>query len=143
MEIVEMTLNDYEDVVELWKDTEGIVLDDDDSKTSIDRYLKRNPGLSFVARSAGILVGTALCGHDGRRGILRHVAVKPEFRSQRVAEQLIAKCLVGLHTHGISKCNAFVLEENISGQLIWQHLGFNMLQRDFKIMQILTKDLEK
>jgi len=140
IEIREMSIDDCEDAIALWEDEEGIIVDDDDSKQGIERYLKRNPGLSFVAYSAESLVGVALCGHDGRRGILRHMAVNQDHRNQQIPQQLVAKCVSGLRMHGIEKCNAFVLEKNTSGQSFWKRLGFSMLPRDFKIMQMRTSD---
>ena len=43
-------------------------MNDADTQEGIDAYLRHNPGLSFVARDVGQLVGAVLCGHDGRRG---------------------------------------------------------------------------
>lgn len=138
IKIREMALDDYHDILLLWKSMEGVVVDDVDSRSAIALYLDRNKGLSFVALAAGSIVGTVLCGHDGRRGLLRHLAVKPEYRRQGIARQLIAKSLDGLHSQGISKCNAYVIEENKSGQEFWKNIGWNMLARNFKIMQSST-----
>ncbi len=47
----------------------------DDSKEGVERFLKRNPTTSVVAEEDGKVVGSILCGHDGRRGCLYHVCV--------------------------------------------------------------------
>jgi len=138
VELREMTIDDHAEAVTLWQATEGLILDAEDSPEAIARYLDRNPGLSFVAIDEGTLVGTILCGHDGRRGMLRHLAVKATHRSQGIARGLIAKCLEGLRRQGIAKCNAFVLEDNEEGQAIWERLGFAKLERRFCIMQTRT-----
>jgi hypothetical protein len=36
----------------------------DDSKTGIDKYLKRNPNTCFVAIASGKIVGVILSGHQ-------------------------------------------------------------------------------
>lgn len=64
-----LTIDRYEDVITLWKETEGIGLSDADSKKNIQFYLERNPNMSFVVKDKeGTILGTVLCGYDGRRG---------------------------------------------------------------------------
>jgi N-acetylglutamate synthase len=140
IEIREMAIDDYDDILSLWRNMDGVIVDDVDSRNAIALYLDRNKGLSFVALAEGSIVGTVLCGHDGRRGLLRHLAVKPEFRRQGIARKLIAKSLEGLSAQGISKCNAYVIEENKAGQEFWKNIGWNMLARNFKIMQSSTQN---
>ncbi|TLN13669.1 N-acetyltransferase, partial [bacterium] len=70
-----MTIDDYDEIIELWKTTEGVGLSDADSRRGINLFLQRNPNLSVVARDEDKLVGAVLCGHDGRRGYLHHLAV--------------------------------------------------------------------
>jgi len=62
------TIDMYEEVITLWKETEGIGLSDADSKKSIQFHLERNPNTSFIAKDKeGTILGAVLCGHDGRR----------------------------------------------------------------------------
>ena len=63
-----MTPSDYAAVLALMQDTPGISLREADSREATERYLARNPGLSFVAEREGRLIGCVMCGHDGRRG---------------------------------------------------------------------------
>ena len=51
----------------LWKRTEGIGPNDAATPEGIARYPEHNPGLSWIAIENGEMVGTILCGHDGRR----------------------------------------------------------------------------
>lgn len=68
-------MDDYEEAYELWSSTEGTGLRLlDDSKDGISKFLNRNPHTNFVCRLNGELVGTILCGHDGRRGYIYHAA---------------------------------------------------------------------
>ena len=59
--IQEMTIEDYQDVRNLWEQTEGIETADTDSREGLSRFLERNPGLSFVARDGENIVGVVLC----------------------------------------------------------------------------------
>lgn len=65
----EMTIDDYDDVRRLWEQTEGLNLEEADTREGIAIYLNRNRRLCFVACVGSKVVGTVLCGHDGRRGI--------------------------------------------------------------------------
>ena len=78
--IREMTIDDYDEVFALWQVSEGVGLSTADERDEIAIYLHRNPGTSFVALDGGQLVAAVLCGHDGRRGYIHHLAVKKSHR---------------------------------------------------------------
>jgi len=125
MGIRSMTIDDYEQVVELWQATEGVGLHDyEDSKAGIGHYLARNPGLSLVWLEAKEVVGTILCGHDGRRGYLHHVAVATFYRGRGIGAALVAQALEKLAQEGIRKCNTFSFDDNQTGLAFWNHLGW-------------------
>lgn len=131
-----MTIEDYPALAALWKSTEGIGLSQADSPEAIAVFLHRNPGLSAVAEHDGAVVGGVLCGHDGRRGCLYHLAVHPSKRRQGIAAELIDWCLKGLAAEGIAKCNAFVFSDNGSGGAFWEHAGW-ALRSDLTHRQIV------
>lgn len=134
-EIREMTCADYDQAYRLWTECPGLCLGDDDTRPRIELYLRRNPGLCFAAVSEGKLVGTVLCGHDGRRGILRHLAVQQEHRRKGIARALINVGLSALANSGIKKCNLFVEDHNPDGLRFWEHLGWYHIKDDFRILQ--------
>lgn len=135
-----MTAGDYDAVVTLWRDIPGIGLDQDsDSLPSITRYLRRNPGLSFVAMIQGVIVGAVLSGHDGRRGYLHHLAVATAHRKLGIGKALTLRCLRCLGKLGIPKCNIFLFRSNSKGRAFWKHNGWN-LRRNLSVLQKKTKD---
>lgn len=139
LEIKEMTIADYDEAMALWEQTEGMCLREADSKDGIEAYLKRNPGLSFVARYNGQLIGTVLCGHDGRRGYLHHLAVVQEYRGQGVGHKLTERVIAALQQNGIQKCHLFVLNENTKSIRYWQNRGWHNRQ-DIHMMSFLASD---
>jgi ribosomal protein S18 acetylase RimI-like enzyme len=122
--IQEMTVQDYDEVRALWQESEGIELSEVDSKDDIARFLERDPGLSFVARDNGQLVGVVLCSHDGRRGYIDQLAVRKSHRRQGIGKELVVRCLYNLMRIGIHKCHLFVLEDNQDAIAFWKKLGW-------------------
>ncbi|MFP4105546.1 MAG: GNAT family N-acetyltransferase [Phycisphaerae bacterium] len=121
-----MAETDWSDAHALWTASDGVCVHDDlDSLESVTYYLRRNPGMSFVAREDGKLIGAVLCGTDGRRGYLHHLAVDPDARGKGVGRRLAARCMQALSEAGIRKCHIFVLEENIPGKEFWRRAGWD------------------
>lgn len=128
MKIIEMTIEHYDDVLELMQKTPGVTVRSADSKANTARYLKRNPGLSFVALDENRIIGCAMCGHDGRRGYLQHVIVLPEYRKLGIASQLIESCLSKLESIGIFKTHIDVFTNNHLANQYWVKRGW--IKRD-------------
>ncbi len=127
MEIAEMTEKHIPAVLSLWEGTEGIGLDEDvDNPRAIGRYLKRNPGMCFIALEDGKLIGAVLCGTEGRRGYLNHLAVLPAFRRKGIGSALVDKTLAALKKAGIGKCNLFLYRDNDPGRRFWEKTGWQV-----------------
>ncbi len=124
MHIREMTIQDYDAVIALWQSADGVGLSDADSCEAIGRYLARNPGLSFTAWDGDLLVGAVLCGHDGRRGYVHHLAVRPSHRRQGIGKALATRCLDALAAEGIDKCHLFVFAVNDRAIAFWKRVGW-------------------
>ncbi len=116
-----MTLADYDDVIELMKQTPGVSVRDADSRASTERYLLRNPSLSFVAERANALIGCVMSGHDGRRGYLQHLIVLPAYRKLGIGSDLVEHCLVALERLGIMKTHIDVFKTNLQARSFWEH----------------------
>jgi putative acetyltransferase len=124
IQIREMTIADYEPVYTVWENSEGIGLSDADSKEGIKHFLVRNPGLSFIALDGDQIVGAALCGHDGRRGYIHHLAVVPSHRKQGIGKSLVGRCMFALMQIGIAKCHLFVFGDNQEAIEFWNKVGW-------------------
>ena len=76
MDIRVMTKEDYDQVYDLWIHTPGMGSNTiDDSQEGIERYLRRNLDMCFVAEKSNQIVGVIIAGHDGRRGFIYHTDV--------------------------------------------------------------------
>ena len=124
--IREMTPGDYHEVFALWKTSEGIGLSDADSPEGIAGFLARNPGLSLVARDGQVLAGAVLCGHDGRRGYLHHLAVVMGYRGHGIGHSLVRECLSRLQQRGVQRCHIFVIRGNRHALDFWEKIGWSI-----------------
>jgi len=129
----QLAIEDYREVYALWETTEGVGLSASDQKEQIGNFLDRNPNLSFVARDAGRIVGVIMCGHDGRRGYIHHLAVSPQYRRRGIGRRLVSKSLNQLRQAGILKCHLFIFTENLPGAAFWRDIGWTE-RRELKMM---------
>ena len=125
VEIRLMTINDWKGVEQVWKDHEG-TNPVDDCEEGCTRYLKRNPDTCFAAVSDDRIVGVILAGHDGRRGIIHHLCVHPEFRRKGIAGSLVAAAEEALHKEGIQKVFGLVFKDNDAANAFWESRGYSL-----------------
>lgn len=121
MTIRAFTEQDYDAATALWAESDGVGLSEADSRDAVTAYLARNPGCSFVAYDRDTLVAAALCGHDGRRGYLYHLAVRPAYRRRGIGGAVCRRCVAALRGAGITKCHLFVFAANHTAQAFWRN----------------------
>ena len=120
-----MTLNDYENVHALWMRIKGFSIRSiDDSQEGVERFLKRNPGISVVAEEDGRIVGAILCGHDGRRGCLYHVCVDPDYRLRGIGKSMVVFVMEALRKEKINKVSLIAFTKNDIGKAFWKEIGW-------------------
>ena len=124
MIIREMTIDDYDEVYEMWQITTKRALSKADERDQMERYLKHTTGMSQVAVVDGKIVGTVLAGHDGRRGIIHHMAVLPEFRRKKIGHALAQTAIQKIREQSIDKTHIFCYQNNETGQSFWRDFGF-------------------
>ena len=120
-----MTIEDYEGVYALWKKIKGFgIRSIDDSKEGVARFLKRNPTTSVVAEKDGRIVGSILCGHDGRRGCLYHVCVDEDYRRHGIGKRIVVFAMKALKEEKINKVSLIAFTENDIGNAFWNTIGW-------------------
>lgn len=135
MVIRAMKKEDYDAVFALWGEIKGFgIRSIDDSREYIEAFLERNPGLSAVAvldkdangYKKGKIVGSILCGHDGRTGGFYHVCVHGDFRRLGIAHEMTKHCLAALKAAKINKIALIAFKSNDLGNEFWRHYGFTL-----------------
>lgn len=125
IQIRPMTMEDYEEVFDMWQSISGFGIRSwDDSREGIEKFIARNPGLSVVALHDGRIIGSILCGHDGRRGCLYHVCVRQEYRMLGIGQDMVVCCKDALRKEGINKINLIAFKSNAVGNKFWQKLNW-------------------
>src|SRR5438552_18021093 len=94
----EFSIKDDDAAIGIWQRVEGVEIAEGDDREGIAQFLARNPGLSRVAIDGAAVVGVALCGHDGRRGHIYHLAVDPAYQGRGLGKLLLSECLDGLRS---------------------------------------------
>ena len=127
MKIRAMQEEDYEKVYALWCEIKGFGLRSiDDSFENISAFLGRNPNLSAVAELEGEIIGSILCGHDGRTGGFYHVCVHLNHRKKGIAHEMTKFCLEALKKEKINKIALIAFKSNDLGNEFWRHYGFTL-----------------
>ena len=120
-----MVPDDYDGVHALWMTIKGFAIRSiDDSKQGVEKFLRRNPTTSVVAEIDGKIVGSILCGHDGRRGCLYHVCVDENYRMHGISKSMVVFCMRELQKEGISKVSLIAFTSNDIGNAFWKKIGW-------------------
>ena len=120
-----MTIEDYDGVYALWKKIRGFgIRSIDDSREGVGRFLKRNPTTSVVAEKDGKIVGSILCGHDGRRGCLYHVCVDEAYRRHGIGRARVVFAMKALKEEKINKVSLIAFTKNDIGNAFWNTIGW-------------------
>ena len=143
MNIRIMTIDDYPAVYALWDSLPGIGLHEgEDSCEGMAYYLRRNPESCFVAEETTPvetvpqetlatpstegncrIIGAVLCGNDGRRGYINHLAVAKEHQGRGLGRALVEACLAAMRKEGIRRCCFVVYRSNDEGNAFWDAIG--------------------
>ena len=125
LRIQPMTMEDYDGVRALWMTIRGFGIRAlDDSPADIRRFILRNPTTSVVARIGDRIVGSILCGSDGRQGALYHVCVAKEYRRRGIGTKMVGYCMQQLKLMGINKVSLIAFTRNDVGNAFWNRIGW-------------------
>jgi ribosomal protein S18 acetylase RimI-like enzyme len=124
IEIREFSINDYDAAIELWQRVEGLEIAEGDDREGVAQFLARNQGLSRVATDGSAIVGVALCGHDGRRGHIYHLAVDPAYQGRGLGKRLLDESLADLRRTGVKRVIIMVADDNKRGREFWKRSGY-------------------
>ncbi|AYA98721.1 GNAT family N-acetyltransferase [Lachnoanaerobaculum umeaense] len=127
IEIRTMTIEDYNEVMTLWKSIKGFKIRAiDDDFEHIKKFLDRNIGLSVVAIKDDHIVGSILSGHDGRQASFYHVCVDAKCRGLNIASRMVEEAIERLKEEGISKITLIAFKKNFAGNIFWKNQNWKL-----------------
>ena len=120
-----MLPEDYDKVSKLWMTIKGFAIRSiDDSREDVERFIRRNPETSVVAVMGDRIVGSILCGHDGRQASFYHVCVSKSCRRQGIGTKMVVYCMNALKEQQINKIALIAFTKNDAGNAFWKQIGW-------------------
>lgn len=124
MKITDLPDDLFAQVVELWQET-GLTRPWNDPDADLQRAMAGSTSTILVARDdAGSLLGTAMVGHDGRRGWVYYLAVQPSHQRQGLARALMSACEDWVRERGVLKIQLMVRHSNQDVIAFYNALGY-------------------
>ena len=128
MELREFSISDYPEVLALWQQhPEALGIGPSDAPAEIAKKLERDPDLFLVSEEEGRIVGTVIGGFDGRRGLIYHLAVAPDFLGRGIGRLLMDEVERRLKARGCIRAYLLVKTENLAVVEFYEYLGWQQM----------------
>ena len=114
---------DVNEVVALWQSC-GLTRPWNDPAADIALARKGANATILIGRDGGLIVATAMVGHDGHRGWVYYVAVSPDHRHKGYGRVMMDAAEDWLRGHGIEKLQLMVRPDNNRVKTFYQSLGY-------------------
>ncbi|MDD5468215.1 MAG: GNAT family N-acetyltransferase [Anaerolineales bacterium] len=128
---------DYLPARRLWElSGPGVHVRRSDQPEEIAKKLKRDPELFLVAEQGGVMVGTVIGGFDGRRGLVYHLAVHPDYRQAGIGQALMLELEARWRRMGCLRAYLLVTRDNPAALDFYEKRGWERMD-----LHLLAKDI--
>jgi len=117
--------DEREATVALWQAC-GLTRPWNDPRADFDRAHGGPSSTVLGAFADGVLVGSAMVGHDGHRGWVYYLAVAPEQRGRQLGRALMDACEAWLVARDIPKIDVMIRNENAATRGFYAALGYTL-----------------
>lgn len=126
---------DIDKVLKLWSDIFGSsFLESSVTKNDLIEYLRKNPETSSVAcNGEGEVIGALLCGNDGVRGFIYHIAIYEEYRVNEIKKSMLDRSLEKLKEVGIKTGFIFTQKYNHDTDVAFNSIGWDVIPNEFNL----------
>ena len=114
---------DVAPVIALWQAC-GLTRPWNDPAADIALARKGPNATVLVGCDNGLIVATAMVGHDGHRGWVYYVAIDPDRRHKGFGRAILDAAEDWLRGHGIEKLQLLVRPDNSQVKSFYQSLGY-------------------
>jgi ribosomal protein S18 acetylase RimI-like enzyme len=115
--------SDEGQIIDLWFEC-GLTVSWNNPKRDIERKIDDDPNLLLVCEIEGKIAGSCMAGYDGHRGWIYYLAVKPEYRKQGIASELIREAENRLLKIGCPKIDLMVRKSNENAISFYHKIGY-------------------
>ena len=127
MKIRKLTIKDYPELIRLWERSKLPAKPKGrDSRAHIAKEMACNPACFIGAFDHGLMIGTVIASHDGRKGWLNRIAVDPDNRRQGLAKILTLAGEKALRKHGIKIFGLLIHEYNTASLKLAEKRGYKV-----------------
>jgi len=124
VEIIDLPLERADDAVALWQES-GLTRPWNDPLADLRRALAGPTSTVLAALDeAGVVVGTAMVGHDGHRGWVYYLAVRSEKRRSGLGRAMMDASEQWLARQKVAKVNLMVRTTNTDVVAFYASLGY-------------------
>ncbi len=125
MKIRRLKPEEYAELVDLWENA-GLPYRPRgrDSQDRIACEAESDCTFFLVAEETGTLIGSVLGTHDGRKGWINRLAVRPGFRNQGIARALVAEVEARLLDRGIEIVCCLIEGWNEGSMAFFERIGY-------------------
>jgi ribosomal protein S18 acetylase RimI-like enzyme len=122
---------DITPVVALWQEV-GLIRPWNDPQEDLRRALAGPSSTVLAGSEDGLLVATAMVGHDGHRGWVYYLAVRPKSRRRGHGATMMRACEQWLKERGVPKLNVMVRGDNADAHGFY--VGINYARDDVAVL---------
>ena len=115
---------DMEDVIHIWKEC-GLIRSWNNPKLDIQRKVKTQKDLFFVAELSNKIIATAMFGYDGHRGSVYYLAIDPIHQNKGLGKLLMDNIEKKLKEIGCPKINIFIRSSNINVKNFYKSIFYD------------------
>jgi ribosomal protein S18 acetylase RimI-like enzyme len=123
MHIESLSPSEFGAAVALWRDA-GLARPWNDPEDDLRRAIAGPSSTILAGREGDELVATAMVGHDGHRGWVYYLAVRPDRRSHGHGRAMMRACENWLAARDVLKINLMVRTENDAVLAFYRALGY-------------------
>jgi ribosomal protein S18 acetylase RimI-like enzyme len=125
MKTEELVSDDVLAVTALWAEV-GLTRPWNDPASDFRRAVEGPTSAVLGLKENGTLLGTVMVGHDGHRGWVYYLAVRPDRQRAGLGRVLMKSAEQWLQDHGAVKIQLMVRNENVATRLFYERIGYEL-----------------
>jgi len=115
----------HEQALALWR-AAGLTRPWNDAAADLRRAVRGPDSTVLACAEDGLLLGTAMVGHDGHRGWVYYLAVHEEHRNRGIGRQLMQACESWVRERDVPKLQLMVRAGNDAVLAFYARLGYEV-----------------